>query len=86
MHFFFDLINHVSGYTEKYYDEIADKMNHEDLVKKYRTEKIKYQDEHEGFKKSELLGNHYPHSLMIIEGIQELYKMKCCNVSTLPPG
>ena len=32
MNFFFDLINHISGYTEKYYDEHMDKMNHDQLV------------------------------------------------------
>jgi hypothetical protein len=29
MNFFFDLINHLGGYTEKFYEELADKMNHE---------------------------------------------------------
>lgn len=29
LNFFFDLINHISGYTQKYYDEHIDKMDHE---------------------------------------------------------
>ena len=36
LNFLFDLINHISGYTEKYYDEVATKMNHEQLIIKYR--------------------------------------------------
>ncbi len=32
LNFFFDLVNHISGYTEKYYDEISDKIDHEGLV------------------------------------------------------
>jgi hypothetical protein len=41
MNFFFDVINHISGYSEKFYDEVTDKMNHEDLVAKYRAERVK---------------------------------------------
>jgi hypothetical protein len=36
--FFLDLINHIAGYTEKYYDEHVAKLSHEDLVQKYRAE------------------------------------------------
>ena len=36
MNFLFDLINDIAGYTEKYYDETIDKIDHEGLVKKYR--------------------------------------------------
>jgi len=42
MNFFFDFINHISGYSSKFYDEMADKMSHEDLVAKYRAERNKY--------------------------------------------
>jgi ribosomal protein S17E len=31
-----DLINDIAGYTEKYYEETLDKIDHEGLVKKYR--------------------------------------------------
>ena len=44
MNFMLDLINHISGYTHKYYDEIADKIDHEGLVKKYRAEREKYEN------------------------------------------
>lgn len=29
MNLMFDLINHIAGYTSKYYDELADLMTHE---------------------------------------------------------
>ena len=29
LNFFMDLINHIAGYTEKYYEEIKTKMDHE---------------------------------------------------------
>jgi hypothetical protein len=32
MNFLMDLINHISGYTEKYYEEHIDKIDHEQLV------------------------------------------------------
>lgn len=32
LNFMFDLVNHISGYTSKYYDEIVQKANNEDLV------------------------------------------------------
>ena len=41
MNFFFDVINHISGYSEKFFDEVSDKINHEDLVAKYRAERVK---------------------------------------------
>ncbi len=42
LNFLFDLINHIAGYTEKYYDELKDKVSHEELVKKYREELMKH--------------------------------------------
>lgn len=42
MNFLFDLINHISGYTEKYFDESFHKITHEELIQKYRAEKEKY--------------------------------------------
>lgn len=29
LNFFLDLINHIAGYSEKYYNEHLDQMNHE---------------------------------------------------------
>ncbi len=37
-----DLVNQIAGYTEKYYDEIQDKLDNEKLVQKYRAESKKY--------------------------------------------
>jgi len=42
MHFLFDLINHIAGYTHKYYEELADVISHDELALKYRAEKEKY--------------------------------------------
>jgi len=42
MNFLFDLINHIAGYTHKYYDENINKIDHDSLVKKYRSEKEKF--------------------------------------------
>jgi hypothetical protein len=72
MNFLFDLINHISGYTEKYFDEHFDLVTHEDLVQKYRAEKSKYENK---INDSPLLGDRYPHSLLVLEGVQELFKM-----------
>ena len=44
-------------------------MNHEDLIRKYRAEREKYQESGDGYSQSKLLGDHYPHCLMVIEGL-----------------
>lgn len=44
LQFLLDLVNHIAGYTHKFYDEIEGKMNHEELVTKYRAERDKYID------------------------------------------
>jgi len=72
MNFLFDLINHISGYTEKYFDEHFDKISHEELIQKYRAEMSKYENK---INESNLLGDKYPHCLLVIEGVQELFKM-----------
>lgn len=64
MNYFFDLINEISGYTHKYHEET--KLNHEELIAKYRS--IKNSD---GFD-SPLLADDYPHSVMVIESLQNL--------------
>lgn len=38
MNFLMDLINHIAGYTHKYYEELRDQIDHEGLVQKYRSE------------------------------------------------
>ena len=43
LNFLFDLVNHIGGYTEKYYMEHLEKMSHEQLVEKYRTESQVYE-------------------------------------------
>lgn len=69
MNFLFDLINESSGYTSKYYNEIgAGKMNHAQMEAKYRAERS-------NVAKSELLGDHHPHCLLVIEGIDRLYRL-----------
>ena len=73
MNFLFDLINHISGYTEKYYGEHVDKIDHEGLIQKYREEIKKYEGK---IQESPLLGDKYPHSLLVLESCQELFKMK----------
>ena len=50
-------------------------MNHEQLVYKYREERDKFQN---NMNESELLGDKYPHALLAIEGVHELYRMKDC--------
>jgi hypothetical protein len=72
MNYFFDLINEISGYTDKYYNETIDKIDHEGLIQKYRAEKIKYEKD---INESPMLGDKYPHSLMVLESVQDLMKM-----------
>lgn len=51
-------------------------IDHEGLVKKYRAEKRKYDGtKGGGLKDSPLLGDRHPHSLLVIEAIQELLHM-----------
>ena len=79
MHFLFDLINHVAGYTDKYYKEMAHRINHEGLIEKYRNERKKYEQQGGAtavnFQDSDLLGDKYPHALMVIESLHELMNM-----------
>lgn len=76
MHFLFDLVNQVAGYADKYYREMKVHIDHEGLVQKYREEKKKY-EVGTGMKlqDSELLGDRYPHALMVIESFHELMNM-----------
>ena len=61
MNYLFDLINDVSGYTEKYYGETL--LDHEQLIKKYRAEKEAQGNE------SPLMADDYPHSVMVLESV-----------------
>jgi hypothetical protein len=65
MNFFFDLINEIAGYTEKYYEETRDVISHEGLIMKYRAEKAKFDQKQAGT----LLADDSPHCLMVIESI-----------------
>jgi len=79
MNFLFDLINHASGYTHKYYDEHHQRLNTEQLIAKYRKEKKKFNEKSaaELSAESEILGDkNYPHCLLVIEGAHQLYRMK----------
>lgn len=67
MNFLFDVVNEVSGYTEKYYEETKEQIDHNGLIRKYRTERGKY--EASTIDESDLLGDRSPHCLMVIEGI-----------------
>ena len=73
MNFFFDLVNDCAGYTKKYFNELPDQANTEELIAKYRAEKVKYQEK--GYADSELLGDGQPHCLLVIEGVDRLYRM-----------
>ena len=73
LNFLFDLINDCAGYTEKYYEENFEKNTFEELVQKYRKEKEQHQENN--YTSSELLGDMYPHCLLVIEGVEKLYRM-----------
>eukprot|EP00347_Sterkiella_histriomuscorum_P014896 403359104 len=75
MNFLFDLVNQIAGYSQKYYDEIQEKISHEELVQKYRNDKNKHQA---NINQSDLLGDKHTHCLLVMEGLQELYKMRGC--------
>ncbi|CDW78409.1 UNKNOWN [Stylonychia lemnae] len=75
MNFLFDLINHIAGYTHKYYGEHIDVINQLQLVQKYRQEKETFKD---NINQSDLLGDKYLHCLIVMESVQELYNMKSC--------
>lgn len=71
MNFLFDLINECAGYTDKYYSELgAGKLNYNQMVTKYRKER-----DSGDVQKSALLGDNHPHCLMVIEGVEKLFRM-----------
>lgn len=82
LNFLCDLVNHISGYTHKYYDELVQKIDNEGLVLKYRKELKQYEGK---INESPLLGDRHPHSLLVIESVQELQSMPACE-STLQSG
>jgi hypothetical protein len=43
LNFLMDLVNYIAGYSEKYYEELQDKYDHEALIQKYRAENQKYE-------------------------------------------
>ena len=71
LNFFLDLINECAGYTDKYYNEMgAGKLTFNQMVAKYRKER-----DAGDIADSDLLGDKYPHCLMVIEGVEKLYRM-----------
>jgi hypothetical protein len=62
----FDLINHIAGYTHKYYEETIEKIDHDGLVAKYREENKKFESKPND---SPLLADKYPHALLVLESI-----------------
>lgn len=82
LNFLCDLVNHISGYTHKYYDELLQKVDNEGLVQKYRKELKQYDGK---INESPLLGDKHPHSILVIESVQELQRMTACE-STLKSG
>ena len=53
------------------------------MIDKYRAEKRKYDDKGLQTTDSELLGDHHPHCLLVIEGAQELFSMASSKVEYL---
>jgi hypothetical protein len=86
MNFLFDLVNHISGYSEKFYEETVENMDHEDLISKYRAERKRCEDKTISIdNESTLLGNLFPHSLMVLEGVDQFLKMNACNLKVQAP-
>lgn len=65
------MINDIAGYTEKYYSEMMDQISHEELILKYRKEKVKFDHKQSGT----LLADDHPHVLMVLESVQDLIRM-----------
>lgn len=80
LNYFLDLINHCAGFSDKYYNESHKRIKNHELIEKYKKERELH--EASKFVESELLGEKYPHCLMVIEGIQHLVRMP--NAGTLP--
>ena len=70
----FDLVNDIAGYTERYYEETLDKIDHDGLVMKYRNAKNSCESSKD-IENHPLLGDLYPHCLLVLEGIQSFYEM-----------
>ena len=75
LNFLFDLINEVSGYTDKYYGETEEVIDHEGLIQKYRKEKQTYEANGKNYTESPMFADSWPHSLMVLEGVQEFFKI-----------
>ena len=52
---------------------MPDQVEYEDLIVKYRAEKEQHKETN--FANSEILGDKYPHCLLVIEGVEKLYRM-----------
>lgn len=73
LNYFMDLINHCTGYTEKYYDEHHKRITMNELVDKYRQEREAH--ESTNYQESNLLGDKHAHCLLVMEGIQKFFTL-----------
>jgi hypothetical protein len=70
MNTLFDIINEIAGFTDKYYSEMENVIDHEGLREKYKKERGKNPEE------SEVLHSRHAHCLLAIEGIESLTNMR----------
>lgn len=70
MNFLFDVINEIAGYSEKYYSELANVVDDEDLIQKYK----KYRGVDP--ETTEEMHSRHLHCLMALEGVEILKEMK----------
>ena len=52
---------------------MPDQIEYEELIVKYRAEKEQHKETN--YENSEMLGDKYPHCLLVIEGVEKLYRM-----------
>ena len=79
MNYLLDVVNEIAGYSEKHYEETMERINHEGLIHKYRSEKERCQEEDVPLSESPLMGDQHPHCVLVIEAIHELLDMPDAN-------
>jgi len=57
MNYLLDVVNEIANYSEKHYDETIEQIDHEGLIKKYRSEKERCQNEGASLSQSEIMGD-----------------------------
>ena len=57
MNYLLDVVNEIANYSEKHYDETIEQIDHEGLIKKYRSEKERCQNEGVSLSQSEIMGD-----------------------------